>query len=289
MSYASANGFLAASATAILSTAPGFRTVDGQLRNEGTTVETVELTVLATGGTARSIFKTTNLQPGQSIAVSNLVLGPTDTFKGATTTASTVSYRFYPSAGGPLTPTVITQQGAVLASGTPDARDVQVGSLTSSRQPDWTATGTSAVAGANSLEGTVGTSVALQGEAAQNTTKTGASLFETVLPPEYVAGSALSLVVSVQRNVTDGTTLTTTIDAEVWKMNDDGTNSVDLCTTSVITFTDTTAADKTFTIGGALLNPGDRLLIRLTGVATEGGDTGTVQTQINSWRFAAAA
>lgn len=288
MGYSTANGQLAASTAAILSTAPlvNQRCVDMSFRNTHTGSEAVVLTVLQTDGTARGIVSVT-LLTGEQMYVTGLVLGPEDTVKGHATDAAKVDYRITPSQADKFSVTVLSATGALKTVATPTAMGTLRIPLTSARQPDWTATGTTAVAGANSLEGTVGTSLSLNGEAAQNNTKTGATLFEVELPPSYVAGNNLSLIINVQRVVSSGTTLTTTIDAEVWLMADAGTNGSDICATTVITFTDTTGADKTFTITGTTLTPGARLLIRATGVATEGDNAGTVYTRINSLRLVA--
>ena len=133
--------------------------------------------------------------------------------------------------------------------------------------------------------GTVGTATNLQTAGAQNNTKTGVGLWEFVVPNFYKAAANLTLTANVQRVVASGTSLTTKIDAEVFLMGDDGTAGSDICATAEITFTDTSAADKTFTITGTSLTAGARLLIRMTGTATEGGNAGTVVTQLNSLRI----
>lgn len=136
------------------------------------------------------------------------------------------------------------------------------------------------------LAGTVGTQTNLQTAAAQNNTKTGVGLWEVTLPDNYVAGQNISLIANCHRTVASGTTLTTKIDAEVFLMTSAGGAGADICATAEITFTDTAGADQTFTITGTTLTPGARILIRMTGTATEGGNAGTVVTNLNSLRIA---
>lgn len=134
------------------------------------------------------------------------------------------------------------------------------------------------------LAGTVGTATNLQTAAAQNNTKTGVGLWEFTVPSRYHDGDNINLAVNVQRNVSAGTTLTTTVDVEVWKLARDGTAGSDICATAAQTSTSTAAADKAFTITGASLAIGDRLLIRVTGSSAEAGNTGTCAVQLNSIR-----
>jgi len=149
---------------------------------------------------------------------------------------------------------------------------------------DYTVLTATSAAGKFQLAGAVGTATNLLGEGAQNNTKTDIVLYEFVLPPDYIAAANVTLTANVQRVVAGGTTLTTTIDCETWKIADDGTAGSDICATAVTSFTNTTAGDKAFTITGTTLSPGDRLLFRLTGVATEADNAGTVKVQINSVR-----
>jgi len=132
------------------------------------------------------------------------------------------------------------------------------------------------------LAGTIGTELYAITEAIQNSVKYGSINFEVVLPPWYVKGTNLTCTVNVERVVAAGTTLTTTVDLEAHLMADAGDYGADICATTVITFTDTAGADKTFTITGTTLSPGDRLVLRVTGSATEAGNTGTVAVRINS-------
>lgn len=133
---------------------------------------------------------------------------------------------------------------------------------------------------------TYGTSELLSGTNSQNNTKTNDVVFELTLPPSYVAGANISLIVNSNYAVSSGTTITATVDAEVRKMTDSGGYGSDLNGTNAIAIT-SSAGDKTFTIDGTTLSPGDRLAIKITTSVAEGGNTGTATGKVNSVRLAA--
>jgi len=66
---------------------------------------------------------------------------------------------------------------------------------------------------------------------------------------------------------------------------DVGTEGSSLIATAAQNLTGSNA-DYVFTVTGSSLVPGERLLLKLTSVATEGGNTGTTHNQINSIRVA---
>jgi hypothetical protein len=68
-------------------------------------------------------------------------------------------------------------------------------------------------------------------------------------------------------------------------MTDAGAAGADICATNAQAIA-TTAADKSFTLTGTSLSPGDRLTIKITTSVAEGGNTGTATGQINSVRLA---
>lgn len=152
------------------------------------------------------------------------------------------------------------------------------------RNVDGTVLDATGGAGKHKIQSTPGTSESLQGEAAQNNTKTDNSQFEVALPASYVPGANLTVTINAQRNVSAGTTLTTTVVPLVYRLANDGTSGANLVTTAAAAVTGT-ATDFAFTATGTTLNPGDRVVVKLTSVATEGGNTGTVQNQINSVRL----
>lgn len=141
----------------------------------------------------------------------------------------------------------------------------------------------SAGAGYFGITCTPGTVAQLISEAAQNNTKTPIGVIEFTLPDYYRPGQDITLIANVSRTVSAGTTLSGTIDFNVYEQADAGTGTTDLCATSAQNHA-TAAADYSFTITGAGLAPGDKLLIKMTATAIEGGNTGTVVVNVNSVR-----
>ena len=125
--------------------------------------------------------------------------------------------------------------------------------------------------------GTHGTaSPIVKGEAASGNTKTDSMRKNITLPPEYVAGQTVQLVAICAETV-GAATVSTTIDCEAFKHDEDGTLTADLCATAAIDVDGATAAAKTFTITATALAPGDVLDVEFTGVTTDtGGTVGTI-------------
>ena len=134
------------------------------------------------------------------------------------------------------------------------------------------------------IASTAGTSLALTGEAAQNTTKTDIVLFETKVPANFGGASTLTVTVNALYVLASGTTLTSTILAAVYPIANDGTQSANLVTTTAQALT-AAAADYAFTFTSTSLTGGQRLLVKLTSVATEGGNTGTITNSVGSVRI----
>lgn len=278
-------GTLASSSTAIVNNGVAAR-YDVSFVNNNTSAEVVYLLVANSGGSQYAI-KTLSLAAGANASVVGIYVDGADVLYAYATDASQVAYRVTPSS--PPTPSgvqVLTSTGAVQSSGAYPSMGTRRLPLLLGRNNDLTVLTATSAANKFQALGTVGTSTYLLGEGAQNNTKTDYWLSEYVLPPEYVAGANLTLTVNVQRVVASGTTLTTTIDCEVWLMGKDALAGSDVCATTVITYTATTATDEPFTITGTTLSPNDRLLIRLTAVATEADNAGTCKNQINSVRIA---
>lgn len=124
----------------------------------------------------------------------------------------------------------------------------------------------------------------LETEAVQNTTDNADLSREFVLPAEYDPGQDIKVVVNAKFVNSGGTTLTHTIDVEVYKLGDDGTVGSDLNTVSAQTLT-ASAADYTFTITPTGLVAGDRLRLLVRGTVTEAGNTGTLKAVIGSAEF----
>lgn len=151
---------------------------------------------------------------------------------------------------------------------------------------DWldTATGAKLGASAGTPSGAFGLTYGTHGsagpkilsEAASGNTKTNKMRRTFMLPPEYVAGQTVVLRVRCAETVA-AAAVSTTIDAEVFKLDKDGGIGSDICATSLADVDGATAANKDFTITPTGLVPGDVLDIELTGVVTDTGETnGTV-------------
>lgn len=128
---------------------------------------------------------------------------------------------------------------------------------------------------------TLGSVLALDGHAAQLSTKTDHLLFDFALPPWYIAGSSFTISVNAQYRVSAGTTPTCTIDASAYLVAADGTTGADIVSTSAQNLT-TSAATYAFAVTPTTLVPGDCLAIELTTSIAEAGNTGTFTGQINS-------
>ena len=126
----------------------------------------------------------------------------------------------------------------------------------------------------------------LAGEGAQGNTKTDIFCFEAVLPPEYVAGADVNLVVHA-RYAGPGTAGTATIDAEVYELDDEGVASaIRASSTKNLT---SSWADYTFNdITETNLVAGDKLMVLIrivlqeTGGASQiGAEIGNIELQID--------
>jgi len=112
--------------------------------------------------------------------------------------------------------------------------------------------------------GTFGSaSPSLQTGDVKTTTVTMRARCQISLPHTYVAGETVTLRLraGMLTTVCDGAG---TIDAEVYRSNDEAGIGSDLCTTSATTIKSLTLANKDFTITPATLAPGDTLDIRVT-------------------------
>jgi hypothetical protein len=128
----------------------------------------------------------------------------------------------------------------------------------------------------------LGTSFALASESANNNTKTDIGLLEYYIPASYIAGT--NLTVTVNASITGSGTLTTkTAQIKAYKTAANGTQSADISATGATAMT-AAGADIAFTITGATLNPGDKLVLSLTTVLTETASSGMV-ANINSIRI----
>jgi hypothetical protein len=126
--------------------------------------------------------------------------------------------------------------------------------------------------------GTHGTnSPVLVGEAASGNTKTNKARFTFALPAEYVDGESVTVRVRCKEAV-GAATVSTTMDVECYKSDNEGGIGSDLCATAAQDVT-TSYANDDFVITPTGLVAGDVLDIELTGVTTDtGGTVGTILT-----------
>jgi len=129
----------------------------------------------------------------------------------------------------------------------------------------------------------------IETEAVQNTSDNADLAFEFQLPPHYVAGTKVQLIINALYVLASGTTVTHTLDIEVYKLGDDGAVGSDLNQTGEQTLT-ASAADYTYTIDESGLAAGDRFMGVVRGAISEGDNAGTIKAVIGSiWRVLAAA
>ncbi len=137
----------------------------------------------------------------------------------------------------------------------------------------------SPASGAFTIELTPGTSLDLVGHTAESATSADSAVWETVLPPWYVAGNDVTVTISAGLTGT-GTAGTCTVAAAAYLCTArlQGSN---LIATAAQAITGT-AADKAFVITGATLSPGARLMLKVTTSVQETGGVATLAAQVGS-------
>ncbi len=159
--------------------------------------------------------------------------------------------------------------------------------LLSAKNSDGSVLAAAASAGKFGVTITLGTAEYLVTEAANSNTKTDIALFELVLPNTYAAGDDLTLTVNTEYVLGSGTVGTHTLDAEAFLGDDDGTSGADLIAVAAQTVP-ATATELEWTIPGDTLQPGARVVLRLTLVIQDTGGS-NITARINSIRYANAA
>lgn len=132
------------------------------------------------------------------------------------------------------------------------------------------------------ITGTLGTdSLRLQGVDFGGTSTDEKALFELILPPEYRAGSAVTIRVNagMLTTISDGTA---TVDVEAYKDTGAGATGADICATAAQSINSLTMANKDFTITPTGLVAGDKLLVRLAFGGSDTGNVGVMIPQINA-------
>lgn len=120
----------------------------------------------------------------------------------------------------------------------------------------------------------------IDGEASQNETETSVGWFRFTLPHNYVSAGDVKvrLVVGVEDGAA-GTLGSCTIDVSAYEQGLDGTVGSDLCATAALAI-DTTYAAKDFTITATNLVAGDVLVVKVTAVVIETGNSNTINARI---------
>lgn len=157
-------------------------------------------------------------------------------------------------------------------------------SLLSFKNQDGSVLAAAASSGKFGIGSTVGTSLNLAGEAAQNNTKTDNAMAEFIVPQNYTAGANLTVTINAKLAGT-GTAGTKTLDLQAFEVSTAGAAGADICATAVQTLT-TSNADYAFTITGTDLVAGDKIQLNITGVAQETGNVNPVNVQVNSVKIA---
>lgn len=174
---------------------------------------------------------------------------------------------------------------SIMASPAADGLDVQALELFSGRTTLGVLMATAAAAGVFGISSSAGTSLFLASEAAQTNTKTDVVLFEKPMPQGYFAAQNLSPIINA--NYTGGGTVgTAVVSLNAYRIGKDGSQGADIAATAGNPVTITaTAADYPFTVTGASLNQGDRVLFKVTMVLQETGGASAVTGRINSIRI----
>lgn len=153
--------------------------------------------------------------------------------------------------------------------------------LTAARNSTGTVVDATGAAGNFHTVATVGTSLVLLSEAANNNTKTDVAVWELTIPQFYKAGDNLTCSVSAKHTLNSGTASVKTIAAALYLLAADGTSGATLIATSAQATTTSTAV-YTFVVTGTTLTPGARVQLAITAVITETASGGGVTLTINS-------
>lgn len=153
--------------------------------------------------------------------------------------------------------------------------------LTGFVNTDGSALAAAAAAGKFGYSITLATSFSLVGEAANGNTKTDDALFEFALPSWLIAGQNITVTVYASLTGT-GTAGTHTAQIKAYRTATTGAQGANLGPGA----TNITAggADITFTITGATLNPGDRVVFELETVLQETGGINPLSVLVGSVR-----
>lgn len=167
---------------------------------------------------------------------------------------------------------------------------ISANGLTAMRMPlivgknsDGTTLAASAAAGKFAISLTAGTSEVLLSEAANSNTKTDIVVWEFALPATYIAASNITVTANCNYTLGAGTVGTHTLAMAAYLCADAGTQGATLIATAAQTVP-AAAGEVTFTITGATLTPGARIMLAGTLVIQDTGAS-NITAQINSVRL----
>jgi hypothetical protein len=121
----------------------------------------------------------------------------------------------------------------------------------------------------------------LQGRNANGGTVTDTLAFEFAFPPQYDDDDDVRVVCHMKVDDSAGTVGTKTLDCQVYELGDAGTVGSDLCSTTILTTTNS-FADYTFIVTDSGLVFGDRIIVFLRTVVQETASGGNIFAQIGN-------
>lgn len=127
-----------------------------------------------------------------------------------------------------------------------------------------------------------GNSPSLRSQAASGAAKVARTRFSVALPPEYVAGGAITLRIHTRTSPLAAGTATSTVDLQVYESDKEAGISSDLCATGAQDINSTTWADKDFTITPTALAPGDLLDMEIRADVNDTGATSNAIAHIGA-------
>lgn len=131
------------------------------------------------------------------------------------------------------------------------------------------------------ITGTPGTDApTLQGVDFGGTSSDEKCGFQFVLPPEYVSGGQIQVVVRAAMLTTVADT-SCTIDVQCWPQDDNGAASTDICASAAQNMNTLTPANYTFDMTATNRLPGDVLNFRLAFAGTDSGNAGVMIPEIS--------
>lgn len=155
--------------------------------------------------------------------------------------------------------------------------------LTQARNADGTAISAAASAGKFGMaSGGVGVGgFRLEGEAANNNTKTSTLLLCYAVPQNFNTSGTKALEVLISHKLSAVAATTATVDVEAYKSDKaGGVSGSDLCTTAAQAHNSGSLSDLAFTIDPSTLSPGDELIILVTSVVNDAGGAGSPKAYI---------